>query len=62
MKQHTLNAPFSFEGKGLHTGLHIHANFLPADENTGIRICRTDLEGHPTYEAIAEATMPVPHA
>ena len=54
MKQHTLNAPFSFEGKGLHTGLHIHANFLPADENTGIRICRTDLEGHPTYEAIAD--------
>ena len=54
MKQHTLNAPFSFEGKGLHTGLHIHANFLPAKENTGIRICRTDLEGHPTYEAIAD--------
>ena len=54
MKQHTLNAPFSFEGKGLHTGLHIHANFLPADENTGICICRTDLEGHPTYEAIAD--------
>lgn len=54
MKQHTLNAPFSFEGKGLHTGLHIHANFLPAEENTGIRICRTDLEGNPTYEAIAD--------
>ena len=54
MKQHTLNAPFSFEGKGLHTGLHIHANFLPEKENTGIRICRTDLEGHPTYEAIAD--------
>ena len=54
MKQHTLKAPFSFEGKGLHTGLHIHANFLPADENTGIRICRTDLEGQPTYEAIAD--------
>lgn len=54
MKQHTLKAPFSFEGKGLHTGLHIHANFLPAEENTGIRICRTDLEGQPTYEAIAD--------
>ena len=54
MKQHTLKAPFSFEGKGLHTGLHIHANFLPAEENTGIRICRTDLEGSPTYEAIAD--------
>ena len=54
MKQHTLKAPFSFEGKGLHTGLFIHATFLPAEENTGIRICRTDLEGRPTYEAIAD--------
>ena len=54
MKQHTLKAPFSFEGKGLHTGLFIHANFLPAEENTGVRICRTDLEGRPTYEAIAD--------
>ena len=54
MKQHTLKAPFSFEGKGLQTGLHIHATFLPAEENTGIRICRTDLEGRPTYEAIAD--------
>jgi UDP-3-O-[3-hydroxymyristoyl] N-acetylglucosamine deacetylase/3-hydroxyacyl-[acyl-carrier-protein] dehydratase len=54
MKQHTLKAPFSFEGKGLHTGLNLHARFLPAGENTGIRICRTDLEGQPTYEAVAE--------
>lgn len=54
MKQHTLKAPFSFEGKGLHTGLFIHANFLPAEENTGIRICRTDLDGRPTYEAVAD--------
>ena len=54
MKQHTLNAPFSFESKGLHTGLHLHATFLPAAENTGIRICRTDLEGRPTYQAIAD--------
>jgi UDP-3-O-[3-hydroxymyristoyl] N-acetylglucosamine deacetylase/3-hydroxyacyl-[acyl-carrier-protein] dehydratase len=54
MKQHTLNAAFSFESKGLHTGLHLHATFLPAAENTGIRICRTDLEGRPTYEAVAD--------
>ena len=54
MKQHTLNAPFSFESKGLHTGLHLHATFLPTAENTGIRICRTDLEGRPTYQAIAD--------
>lgn len=54
MKQHTLKSSFSFESKGLHTGLYIHANFLPAEENTGIRICRTDLEGRPTYEAVAD--------
>lgn len=54
MKQHTLQSSFSFESKGLHTGLHIHATFLPAAENTGIHICRTDLEGRPTYEAIAD--------
>ena len=54
MKQHTLKSSFSFESKGLHTGLQLHATFLPAEVNTGIRICRTDLEGRPTYEAIAD--------
>lgn len=54
MKQRTLKSSFSFESKGLHTGLYIHATFLPAEENTGIRICRTDLEGRPTYEAVAD--------
>ena len=54
MKQHTIKESFSFESKGLHTGLYIHATFSPATENTGIRICRTDLEGQPTYEAIAD--------
>ena len=54
MKQHTLKSSFSFEGKGLHTGLHIYATFLPAAEHTGVQICRTDLEGRPTYEAIAD--------
>ena len=54
MKQHTLKSSFSFESKGLHTGLYIHATFLPAEENTGILICRTDLKGCPTYEAVAD--------
>ena len=54
MKQHTIKDSFSFESKGLHTGLYIHATFTPAPANTGIRICRTDLEGQPTYEAIAD--------
>ena len=54
MKQHTLKSSFSFESKGLHTGLYLHTTFLPAEANTGIRICRTDLKGRPTYEAIAD--------
>ena len=54
MKQHTLKSSFSFDSKGLHTGLQLHATFLPAEENTGIRICRTDLDGRPTYEAVAD--------
>ena len=54
MKQHTLKSSFSFESKGLHTGLYLHTTFLPAEANTGIRICRTDLKVRPTYEAIAD--------
>lgn len=54
MKQTTIGAPFSFEGKGLHTGLIIHATFRSASENSGIRICRIDLPGRPTYQALAQ--------
>ena len=54
MKQHTLKDSFSFEGKGLHTGLYIHATFYPAAKNTGIRIRRVDLPNQPTHEALAE--------
>ena len=54
MKQHTLQSPFHFEGKGLHTGLNISATFLPAEANTGVQLCRTDLPGKPTYQALAD--------
>lgn len=54
MKQHTLNEGFVLSGKGLHTGLTVTARFLPAAENTGVRICRTDLPDRPAYEAIAD--------
>lgn len=53
MKQQTLKNSFTLEGKGLHTGLHIRATFCPAAENTGIRICRTDLPGKPCHNALA---------
>ncbi len=52
--QKTLNAPIAFSGKGLHTGLQVTMNFLPAEENTGIRFRRTDLEGAPEVEALCD--------
>lgn len=53
-KQKTLKAPFSVEGKGLHTGLNIKSNVLPAPADTGIIFRRTDLEGAPEIPALAE--------
>lgn len=54
MKQVTLKAPFSVHGKGLHTGMVIDAEFLPAPDNHGYKIQRTDLEGEPVIDAVAE--------
>lgn len=53
MNQATLKNPLYFEGKGLHTGLMIHAAFKPAAVNTGIRICRVDLPDQPCHSALA---------
>lgn len=54
MKQHTLSQPFTLEGKGLHTGVYIHARFMPAEIGYGIRLCRTDLPDRPTHHAYAD--------
>lgn len=54
MKQQTLKNEFTVSGKGLHTGLNIDATFCPAPENHGYKFCRTDLEGEPTIDALAE--------
>ena len=53
-KQQTLNGPLSFQGKGLHTGLNVQMTFLPAEAGSGIRFRRTDLEGAPEVEALAD--------
>ena len=53
-KQHTLKSSFTVSGKGLHTGIVTTATFCPAPENTGYRFQRTDLEGQPIIEGIAE--------
>lgn len=54
MKQQTIKQSFRLEGKGLHTGLMIHAEFMPAPENTGIRLQRVDLPDQPCHEARVE--------
>ncbi len=54
MKQQTLKGEFTLQGKGLHTGLNIEITFLPAPENHGYKIQRTDLEGAPIIDAVAE--------
>lgn len=53
-KQKTLAASFSLQGKGLHTGLDIQITFNPAPDNHGYKIKRTDLEGQPVIDALAE--------
>ena len=54
LKQKTLNAPITFQGKGLHTGLQVTMTVNPADAGTGIRFRRIDLEGQPIIEALAD--------
>lgn len=53
-KQKTIGAPIMFTGKGLHTGANVTMRILPADINSGIKFCRTDLEGTPCVDAIAD--------
>lgn len=53
-KQFTLASPFTVKGKGLHTGVDVTMTVKPAAENHGILFCRTDIEGMPTIEALAE--------
>ena len=54
VRQNTLKGSFALCGKGLHTGLSLTVTFNPAPENTGYKIERIDLEGHPVIDAIAE--------
>lgn len=53
-KQNTIKQPFTLTGKGLHSGLEIQLNFVPAPDNHGIKIKRVDLPGQPTMDALAD--------
>lgn len=52
-KQSTIGNSFTLSGKGLHTGLNIKVNFLPAEPNTGIVFRRVDLEQQVEIPALA---------
>ncbi len=54
VKQKTLARSFQIEGKGLHTGVKVTMNFLPAPENHGFKFKRVDLEDQPIIEADAD--------
>ncbi len=54
MNQVTLKDSFSIKGKGLHTGLEITAEFCPAEAGHGYKFQRTDVEGEPLIDALAE--------
>ena len=51
VKQKTLKNSFKIEGKGLHTGVNVTMNFLPAAENHGFKFKRVDLENQPIIDA-----------
>ncbi len=54
VKQKTIKKTLKFSGKGLHTGRRVTMEVLPAPENHGIKFQRTDLEGKPLVEALAD--------
>ncbi len=51
VKQKTLAKSFEIQGKGLHTGVNVTMNFIPAPENHGFKFKRVDLEGTPIIDA-----------
>lgn len=57
LKQHTLKAPISFEGVGLHTGASCRVTVQPAEENHGFQFRRTDLPGQPVIPALLESVV-----
>ncbi|MGF1532661.1 MAG: bifunctional UDP-3-O-[3-hydroxymyristoyl] N-acetylglucosamine deacetylase/3-hydroxyacyl-ACP dehydratase [Bernardetiaceae bacterium] len=50
VQQHTLAAPVSFAGVGLHTGASAHMTIRPARPNHGLKFQRIDLPGQPIVE------------
>lgn len=53
MLQQTIKQSVTYEGIGLHSGKPVRLTLKPAEEDQGIRFCRTDLTGHPCVSAKA---------
>ncbi len=51
VKQKTLSKSFKITGVGLHTGVNVTMNFLPAPENHGFKFKRIDIESQPVIDA-----------
>ncbi|MCW1953945.1 MAG: bifunctional UDP-3-O-[3-hydroxymyristoyl] N-acetylglucosamine deacetylase/3-hydroxyacyl-ACP dehydratase [Flavobacteriia bacterium] len=54
VQQTTIAKQVTLKGVGLHTGAEVTMTFYPAEENTGYRFRRTDLEGKPLIQAEAQ--------
>lgn len=52
--QKTIKGDVSLTGKGLHSGVDVKITFKPAPADHGFKFFRTDLEGSPSINAIAE--------
>lgn len=50
-KQHTLSAPASISGTGLHTGAFVNMTLKPADPGFGVQFKRVDLPNQPVIKA-----------
>ncbi len=51
--QHTLKAPVTINGVGLHTGKEVELTILPAPADHGFKFQRVDMDGQPIIDALA---------
>ena len=52
-QQHTLKEEISFEGIGLHSGVHSKMTLAPGEANSGYVFVRIDMEGQPEIPGLA---------
>lgn len=59
IKQHTIQAPVTFSGVGIHSDCTATVTCLPAPPDHGIKFQRTDIEDQPIVEAIVDHVVDV---